>query len=324
MKIKNKYKIIYAPVCMALLFSCATVKSEHISSESVKSNAQKESEVLIKEEVPSAVDIYKKKVEGVKLTSVSSPKETVKNKAFASPFVVSVTDGEDKALSGFEVTVMYPVSKEGDKVTFEKQSLVSDSEGKVSFTSPVPVQSFNSSVIFAPAFDEKDELIYELSMLHSVALPYMVKTNLVWNGSICLVDFDQKGKPLTSSSQSSSNLLKQLMMLGFSGIGNADFTSQVLNGDSNTVYKAAKNLMGNSSSFLIYGTVKYDSPVQKSENLYKCDLTAEITCISMKSGSILYTTEQKVSVTDKSDWSAVNSAKTEIAKQIALSVKYGM
>ena len=269
---------------------------------------------------------YAKKIEGIKISVESSPKETTKGRAFSSPFVFKAVKADGTPAEGLELSITYPETRINGQESFALVSLTTNSSGTVTFIPATPSYSFDSKINVYPSGDITNEKISELASKASVSADYKVKTNLSQaGGTISIVDFTSAGKPIVNNSVSSSNLLMTLMRLGFSRVGNADFSTAILTGDRDSVYKAAKNLLGGTSSYLIYGTVKYLTPVEATaDKKYTLTLEAEITCLDMKNGSILYETTQTSTVTEDKDWNCINSARKDLAEKLAAKINYGM
>lgn len=270
--------------------------------------------------------LYMKKTDGIKISSVSSPKETSKHKAFAEPFVFSVVNGDGTPAVNFEITVNYPETKTQGTVGFQSENLMTDENGTVSFLPPAPEYAFDSSVKAYPSGDVSNPEIASLAEKVSVSAPFKVRTDFQYaGGNIAIVDFSSSGKPLTNNSISSSNLLMALMKKGFGRIGNLDLTNEILRDDVDVIYKAAKKQVGNSSRFLIYGTVKYDSPMSKNaDGIYSVTLNGKVTCVDLKSGEILSSFEHSETAVDEKDWNCLSSARSLLAEYFAQNIIYGL
>ena len=87
---------------------------------------------------------------------------------------------------------------------------------------------------------------------------------------------------------------------------------------------AAKPMIGSSSNYLIFGTVKYEQVITQIEDGYMCTLVGDITCLNMKDGSVLYHTTKTASATDAKDWQVLPKVRADLATQIADAIYYGM
>lgn len=270
--------------------------------------------------------IYKEKISGITLSVESAPKETTAGRAFAAPFVFKAVKSDGTPVEDLELAISYPETKSGGTVSFALASLTTTSSGTVVFIPATPQSSFDSEISVYPAGDVTNPAIADAAESVSVSAPYKVRTSKAQaGGTISVVDFSQSGKPIVSNSVSSSNILMALMKLGFKRVGNADFTTSILSGDRETVYKAAKALIGSASSYLIYGTVKYASPLeQDSDGKYTLTLEGTITCLDMKDGSVLLETTRTATSREDKDWNCLPSARKSLADLLAEAINYGL
>ncbi|MBQ8680574.1 MAG: hypothetical protein IJ530_12565 [Treponema sp.] len=308
---------IYIAIATSLAFSCASNPKTSNNSVANDSNS-------MSTELPSAADLYSDKANSSKITVLSSPKETTKLKNFSSPYVIKVEDSLGNAVTDFEVTVVYPSSRKDGKIIYGESTIVTNSEGKAEFTPPAPECSFNSEIRFFPKGDISDLKIKETAKANTVSAAYKVQTNLKSAGGIiALVDFNQNGKAITSNPVSSSNLLMTLMKLGFTRIGNIDLTNQVIVGDDAKIRAKAKEIVGSTSNFLVYGTVKIDSTAKTADGT-AYTLNGNIKCMDLKSGEITFAATKVITVSDKNDWNALDKARKTLASDFANEIKYGI
>ena len=308
-------KRFYISIATALLVSCASVPKNETTSENAKA------EPSYKE--ATAAELYEESIKDLKFTLVSSPKETTKGKIFTSPYIIKVEDEDSLPVASFEISVIYPSSRENGSVVFAQTMISTDIDGRASFLPPVPEYSFNSEISFFPKGDMSDSEIEKIASEHTIKAPFKVQTNKKSSGGIiALVDFNQNGKAVTSNPVSSSNMLMTLMKLGFTQIGNApqEVSNAVIQNDEAKIFARAKSI---APSFIIFGTVKIDS-LEKNESGSTYTLTADIKSMDSKSGKITFKTQKTVSVTDKNDWNALDKARKAIAEQIANEIKYGI
>ena len=332
MKVTAKSFVLSAAAASLLIMSCGTTDSVQKAS----GEPEIEQEVVVEtqpEEVapevpaePTEYELYKNKIDGLSLRLVSAPKATTKGRAFTSPFSVKVTKSVDGTpAEGVELLAVYPVSRKGDEIQYGETKITSNGNGTANFTPPVPKIAVNGTVSIFPAGDISNEEIRAAAKLSEVTAAYQVRSNLLQSGGcIALVDYAQNGSPITNNSVSSSNLLTELMKKGFVRIGNIDFTKEVDSGDKATVYAAAKPMIGSSSSYLIFGTVKYEQVITQVEDGYSCTLVGDVTCMNMKDGSVLYHTTKSASALDAKDWNVLPKARAELAAQLAEAIYYGL
>ena len=330
MKLYKRVLALTTAATSLLIISCGTTSSVTEANEAAE--VQQESvtetpEVSSSETVTSSdYDLYKNKIDGLSLKLVSAPKPTTKGRAFPSPFSVKVTKSADGTpAENVELTVQYPVSKKDEVVQYGEIKITSNANGTANFTPPVPKIAVNDTVMIFPSGDMTNEDIAAAAKLAGVSAAYQVRTNLLQSGGcIALVDFAQNGTPITNNSVSSSNLLTEMMKKGFVRVGNIDFTKEVISGNKDTVYAAAKPMIGTSSAYLIFGTVKYEQVITQIDGGYTCTLLADVTCLNMKDGSVLYHTVKTATASDAKDWNVLPKARSELAKQIADAVYYGL
>ena len=328
----SKWLTLTTAAASLFIISCGTTQTAAKTEASDKEPVQievEQTDLQTEEPVatePTAYDLYKSKIDGISLRLASAPKATSKGKAFPSPFSVKVTKTVDGTpAEGVELTVVYPISKKDDEIHYGETKIVSNGNGTANFTPPVPQISVNGSVTIFPSGDTSDEDIANAVKLASVTAAYQVRSNLMQSGGcLAIVDYAQNGTPITNNSVSSSNLLTELMKKGFVRVGNIDFTKEVVSGDKNRVYNTAKPMIGTSSSYLIFGTVKYEQVITKTETDYTCTLVGDITCLNMKDGAVLYHTIKTATASDEKDWQVLPKARENLAKQLADAIYFGL
>ncbi len=311
---------------LSLAVSCATSSNVGKAAEKEGNRPHTEAGPVKTEVKETPLSLYKAKTDGIALSFISAPKQTVKGKAFSAPYILKATKADGSPASNFEVTLEIPAKRTGDNVEYSKTILTTDTDGAISFSAGIPAQSFNTVVKAYPSADTSDEEVAKLAASKTVTAPYKAKTNMTSaGGCLAIVDYNASGKIIHDNSVSSSNLLTELMVAGFSRVGNGpDFSSSISSGDSTKVYNSAKAMLGTSSAYLIYGTVKYANPVEKTESGFKCTLNGEIVCLDMKSGAVLYSAKRTASVTEAKEWNALPNARKALAKELAPAIIYGM
>ncbi|WP_147612565.1 hypothetical protein [Treponema pectinovorum] len=327
---------LFTATILSFTISCVSVPPANTDTsvqetQTKKTSKPKELKVINSSSVPAAVQetsesLYEKKIKGLKLITVSYPKETQKGHAFDEPFVFEAKNADGKAVVGLELCVSYPDTRVEGRISYSTATLTTDSSGKITFFPATPTNSFNSNISAFPAGDVTNPAIAKLAGKVSVSAPYKVRTNLaVAGGTISIVDFNAQDKPILNNSISSSNVLVSLIQKGFKRVGNADFSNEILKDEPARIFNVAKNLLGNTSVYLVYGTVKYASQVEKTQdNKYTLTLKGKITCLDMKDGSILCTAEESATVIEDKEWNCINSARKELAQKFADDIYYGL
>jgi len=318
MKISSKTILLSSALINSLfIISCGTTNNTKAITEI------KETAPTVEKKLESPYQIYSEKVNKLVLTA-SGPKETVKNNAFNTAFTVNVKDLNGNPVENLDLAMVYPAEKKDGQIVFETINVKTTSDGSYSFESPIPTSSYDSEISFYPAGDLTDEKIAALAKEKSVNLPYKVQTNLKSAGGvIAVVDFNQNGKALTSNPVSSSKMLMSLMKLGFTRIGNIDLTSAVIAENEEKIYKGAKDMVGNASKYIIFGTIKVTS-IENTETGVTCTLNAKIKCMDLLTKEITFVKEEKVAVTEKSEWAALESARKTMSENLSIAIKYGI
>ena len=311
-----KNSIVFISLVSILLLSCESTKI----SGNPKSNEKTSAVVEIP--VKTEAELYSESVEGITLSVVSKPSYATSGNSFKVPFTVKVSGSDGQGIKDFSVIVRYPVAKENNSIQFSETVLTTDENGIVNFNPEKTSFSCDSHIDFLPDAKSESKEVIKIAESMTVKAEYKVRTNLRSNGIIGLVDYNPKGTPLTDT-LSSSLLLKNLMNKGFTGIGNFDIPRNIID-NKDSVYKHVRGMVGNSVSFLIYGTIKHVKPVYQEDGNYICELEGNIFCMDIKTGNILYSTVKQVSAKDASDWKAINSARVKMAEELGYAINFNM
>ena len=297
------------------------ISVQAIIPNSVEENGKQESTIS----AAASADVLRSLIKDITLSVISKPDATVKHVPFNRPYKVKAAYADGTPAKNFSITVSYPDSKNNDSVVYASTILKTESNGEISFTPPVPSCAANSTVLFRPSVSVTDPDIIKLAADAGTESAWKVRTDYAKKGGIiCLVDYDSKGRPVMNNSISSSRLLMELINSGFSNIGNADFSREIRDGNQDTIYQAARKLVGGSAAYFIYGTVKYIKPVEKGNDSYSCSLNGDVVCLDMSTGKQLYSARRAVTAQDKAEWKVLDAARSALAKQIATAVIYGM
>ena len=92
------------------------------------------------------------------------------------------------------------------------------------------------------------------------------------------------------------------------------------------LYNQAKSILGNTVSFMVYGTVKYAEPAEKLENgQYIVTFVTNFAVMNLRDGKIVYQTEFLTTETGASEWEATNKLRTQtIPAIITEKIIYGI
>ncbi len=262
-------------------------------------------------------------LDDVEFEKVSAPPATTKGKAFKSAFSVKLVSKEGKVNPNkLKYTVTYPVVDGDGKKTTATQTLEPSEDGTIEFTSPAFAGAISSSATFKVELPEN--LYKDFANAPSIDLPYLVATNMkASGGSIAIVDFSKAGKPITSNSETSSAVLTELIKKGFTRIGNCDFVNEVVSKNDAAVQRSASELFGKSVTYLVYGTVKYDT-IEKVDAGVHVVLRAELKVRHILQNKELMATTIVSEATEKSEWAAINAARKKLAYTASNQILYGM
>ena len=259
----------------------------------------------------------------ISFEKISAPAPTIKGKSFKSSFSVRIVSKENKVNPlKLKYSVTYPsVDAEGKKITTTK-ILEPAEDGTVEFMSPVLDYAVSSFATFK--LDIPPNVYENFENAPSIDLPFLVATNMKSSGgSISIVDFSKAGKPITSNSETSSAVLTELIKKGFTRIGNCDFVNEVVSKNDAAVQRSAVELFGKSVTYLIYGTVKYET-IEKTENGIHVILKAELKVRNILQNKELLFTTVLSEATEKTEWAAINAARKKLALLTSDKILYGM
>ena len=77
--------------------------------------------------------------------------------------------------------------------------------------------------------------------------------------------------------------------------------------------------------FLIYGTVKYDSPAKKTaDGKFSLKLNGEITCMNLLNGDIFSKIQLSVTTVQDKEWSCKLEASKLLAEEFAKKIPYAL
>lgn len=290
-----------------MLISCKSTGA--ISEAQIIAEPVKEETVVVQVEKPTP------KIPKVTLTVLLSPNATTKHVAFSSAYKVQVKDESGALLENFSVTVKYPVSRNNDDIVFATKEIITNNEGEILFTPDVPVFSFDEKITFYPTI-QKDKNNIE----YSVSSPFIVKTNLAKENAIVYVfDFDENGKVLSNSLAILRELINSGVKSGNSPISSASYVNKSLE----SLYKATYPIVG-LQGFMVTGTVTFEEPVTQVEDVFECKLKAQISCLDMKDGKVLYSTTKSASAKANTKQKAIQDCKKVLAQKTVRSILYSM
>lgn len=307
---------------ITVLFSGCVTTSE-IKDEPEIETVQKEIESEKKEiQVVSISETFYKTLMDTDFILQSSPKRTSVGKKFDGAYVLRVQDDNGNARKAFPITVSYPSSRINDVITYATENLVSDDEGIVSFTAPVPEFPCNDKVTFYATPDPSDQKSAQIALDFSVQSAYEVRSTMVYKSGVLFVwDLNEKGFPTSNSTAILTEFRNRGIYAGNAPVSDSSYISKSIN----ELYKANKKMLdGSGTAYLIAGTVEFVKPVYAEDGLQICELRAPLSCVDMKTGKVLYETTVTCTASGKTYWYAVQNCKDELAKKFVDAVIYGM
>lgn len=268
----------------------------------------------------------------VKLEIVSTPKETIKNTAFASPYKVRAVTNDGSALPSYPITVTYPDGRNAESVTFANTDIVTGDDGTAEFLPPVCNFAVNGTVKFAPkAKTSNPKVVKQLEAL-AVEAPFKVKTNFNRSSIIivALLDYNQAGNRIEGLS--SSELMGELWRQGLTSSQNADLRivgKSVEAEDPALIKTSILKMIGDNGRFrsgtVVYGKVKYASEITKTDDgMFTVTLTGTMGVLSLSDGEVKLTATKTATVKDKNQWNLMKLARTEIEKQFIDELMYSL
>lgn len=326
---KKSYSFIKAAaifLATSVLFSCQSTN---------QTSPEKESSEEAEISTPSGGTVtktsIKKILQDIKITVSSSPKETVKGKAFASAYTGRVTNAAGAPYSDLAVTVEYPSARDAESISYSKASVTTAADGTFSWSADVPSFAADASVSFYPEVASSDPEIVALCSKAAEEAPWKVRNNLANHTGILVsvVDYRENGKiAIGNGSQPSTQAVTNFLWKNrLMGAQNADFHNSVDADDPARIRSdAIRLLQGNSLfRFVVYGRVRYASKVtQDADGYYNLTLSGDYGALDLNSGKVLFKTAKSVSVKEKNQWQLLNSAQQELARLFVQELLYSL
>ena len=285
---------------------------------------EEESGVVTEEVIQlTTVELYQNFVDQYNFDVYSTPNQITKNKQFAKPFSVKITQN-DVPTANVLVTVKYPVAQTNGVISFGQEIIQTDESGIASFTPTTTNFSCNSNVYFFLTPETEDEDTLRYAEENALSIPYKVITNRFWDsGVLALVDYNASNRTLSTNTTATA-LQPPLRKAGFQTIGNAPFDASVVTGKN--LYAEAKSIFGSTVSFILYGTVKYAEPAQILEdNTYSVTFVTDFSVMNLRDGKIVYHEEFYTTETGATEWDATNKLRTKtIPELITEKIIYGI
>ncbi len=272
---------------------------------------------------PSPEELYLEKLKGISLTAASFPEKIMKGVSFTSPFTVKVLDKENNPLEGVKVIAEYPSGKKDGELVFSKSELVSNSEGLVELTADNCGFAAMTKVKFYPSDGgfETEDIQNEIQEL-TVSEDFVIESDLINKGAVLFIwDYNELNKPTGNSYQMISSLQKKRIY----NVGNAPVNDVSDIGKSKEyLYKANYEMIEDMFGYLICGTIKFTSPVEKKGDDYEANLEANIYALDMKNGEEVFKLHSTNTATGANWNKAVGKCKEELCDRIAQELIFGL
>ncbi len=324
----KKSKIVLLGVAsLILLASCASTPADDSQQKqasqekTIEKSESKQIETQIQE---TAEEIFLKSLEDFSIKKVSSPKEITKGRSFSEPFVFSVLKADASAAEGFSLTLEYPASKTENQINYEKIELLTDSEGKISFTPEKPAFSAKTTVKVYPTPVSNDAELAENLKAFTAEADWKVKSDIAARGAVLFVwDYNEKDRPINNS----YDIQAEFRSRGITMVGNGPVNETSYIGKPKSLYKDTYDIIGGTTyGYLLYGTIKFEQAVTALEDGsgYYCILKAEIGAMSMKNGELIYSSELTYESKGKNWNECVSKGKEKLAELVVNDIIYGL
>lgn len=319
---KKNIIVLSALITSIILTSCATTSEAAENQVFANHSKDKAPKAIVVQESPE--DIFIKSLDGISLQKLSSPKEITKGRNFAAPFVFSVTKADGTPAEGFALTLEYPASKSEGSIIFNKVELLTDAEGKISFTAEQPTFAVKTTVKVYPKPVSEDPSLAERLKPYTAEADWKVKSDLASKGAVLFVwDFNEKDRPVNNS----YNIQAEFRSRGITMVGNGPIGETSYIGKPKALYKDTYDIIGgNAYGYMIYGTIKFEQPVTalEDESGYYCILKAEIEAVSMKKGDVIYSSVTSYESKGKNWNECVSKGKEKLAELVVSDIIYGL
>ncbi len=320
-KMKKTTLLLTSTLTIILLSGCASTPEANVSEKHTGHEKPAKTALTVQK---SQEDIFLESLAGISIKKVSSPKEIALGKDFSAPFVFSVNKADGTPADNFKLTLSYPAAKKDGTITYETLDLISDAEGKITFTAEKPSFAANTKVSVYPTPVSEDAQLAEKLADFTATADWKVKSDLASKGAALFVwDFNEKDRPVNNS----YNIQAEFRGRGITNVGNGPVNESSYIGKTQALYKDTFDIIGtNVYGYLIYGTIKFDQPVTALEdgNGYYCILKAEIGALSMKDGKTVYTSVITYEANGKNWNECVSVGKDKLSKLVVDDIIYGL
>ena len=319
---KKTTLFIASAICLILLSGCATTSEAGSAAKTVTHEKTNHKSTASVKKTPE--ELFLDSIAGITIKKDSSPKEITIGKSFSEPFVFSAAKADGSPAEGLKLTISYPASKAEGTITYEKTELLSDAEGKITFTAEKPAFSANTKLTVYPTPVSEDPALAEKLEDFKASADWKVKSDIAQKGAVLFIwDFNEKDRPVNNS----YNIQAGFRSRGITQVGNGPVNETSYIGKPKSLYKDTYDIIGGSQyGYLIYGTIKFEQPVTalEDESGYFCIMKAEIEAVTMKNGSKIYSSTISYESKGKNWNECVSKGKDKLAELVVNDIIYGL
>lgn len=306
-----------------LFVSCASTDSNKKSGIDADTSKAKKTEEVEAAPEPTAEELFLEKISDINLEFTKTPPKTKKNKAFSSEYEVTVTDGEQNPVAGFPLTITYPEKKEEAELVYAEVELITDDNGVATFMPPTPDFAASANLTAYPTVPDGLNIPQEALKIKTAYGDYAVESDIATKGAIMLVfEYNENGK----SPKNSYDIISGLRKKNVYNIGNAPSSdASYIDASKEKIYKDNYADVGTSFGYLIGGTIKYVTPVQKNDDgTYTATMAAYIYGIDMKTGKVIYENTTEFSSSGANYNKAVENCRSTLTAMAVDSIMFGL
>ena len=320
---KKTTQIFTGTLAVLLLSACASNPAESSNENLSTHDKSAPKAVITVQKTPE--ELFLESLEGTTVKTVSSPKAVNSGRAFAAPFVFSVSKADGTPAENFSLTVEYPVSKTDGVIAFEKAEYVTDADGNISVSFPEKTSfAANVKVKAYPTPVSEDAALAEQLKAYTATADWKVKSDIATKGAALFVwDFNEKGRPENNS----YNIQAEFRGRGITNVGNGPVNESSYIGKIKSLYKDTYDIIGTSVyGYLLFGTIKFEQPVTALEDGsgYYCVFKAEIGALNMRNGNQIYSTEITYESKGKNWNECVSKGKDKLSELVVDDIIYGL
>jgi hypothetical protein len=318
-KLFIKKALITSLVLCAFLCSCASTSEKIVENPIIE-------EQIVEPAVPepTAEEIFLQKISDYSITFTNVPAKIKKGKAFSSDFEVTVLNSNSEPVEGLEICFEYPSKKSGSSLSFENLIVLSDENGVAKLSIGTVKFAALSKVTAYPNIPDGLNISQANLIAQTAYADFKVESDITTKGAIMFVfEYTESGKPSKNSYEILSAIRKKGVTAGNAPISDTDY----INASKEKIYKANYQYISDQLDmfgYLIGGTIKFSSPVEKTDEGYVAKLCADIYGIDMKTGEVIYeeTTETEAF---GSNWNyAVSNCKDKLIQLSVDSIMFGL